>query len=294
MKSGFVAITGRPNVGKSTLLNKIVGEKVAIVSSKPQTTRTKILGIHTTDECQTVFIDTPGIHKPHNKLGQHMEKYISSAVEGIDVLIYVIDCGIYENEFESERRALAGLKSGGAPIILALNKVDTINKADLLPLIDKLSGICDFDEIVPISAQRGTNVGELLKIVEGFLPEGPKYFENDTVTDQPERRIVAEMIREKALRLLNREVPHGIAVSIEKMNEREDGLYEISAVIFCERESHKRIIIGKGGEKLKDIGRRARQDIERFLGAKVYLELWVKVKEDWRNRESFIRDFGFE
>lgn len=294
MKSGFVAITGRPNAGKSTLLNKIIGEKVAIVSNKPQTTRTKILGIHTTDEYQTVFIDTPGIHKPHNKLGERMEKYINSAVDGIDVLIYVIDCKIYDNELEKEKRALTGLDRGGAPVILAINKVDTAKSAELLPLIDKLRGICDFAEIIPISAQKGTNVEKLLSIVEGLLPEGPKYFENDAVTDQPERQIAAEMIREKALRLLNREVPHGIAVSVEKMSERDDGLFEISAVIYCEKTSHKRIIIGKGGEKLKDIGRRARQDIERFLGAKVYLELWVKVKEDWRNRENFIRDIGFE
>ncbi len=294
MKSGFVAITGRPNAGKSTLLNKIVGEKVAIVSRKPQTTRTKILGVYTGDEYQIVLIDTPGIHKPHNKLGQRMEKYIYSATRDIDVLIYVVDCNISDRELELEREALGGVKQSGVPVVLAVNKIDTVPKLNLLPVLDRLKTIYEFSEIVPISAQKGTNVDRLLDIIQGFLSEGPKFFPDNVITDQPERQIVSEFIREKALRLLNQEVPHGIAVEIESMKQRKNGTYEILAAIYCEKQSHKGIIIGKGGEKLKDIGRQARQDIERFLGEKVYLELWVKVKENWRNLENFITEMGFE
>ena len=294
MKSGFIAITGRPNAGKSTLLNKIIGEKVAIVSNKPQTTRTKILGVHTEEDCQMVLIDTPGIHKPKNRLGQKMEKYISAATQGIDVLLYMVDCNIYENEYESERKALAGLKTAGIPVILVVNKIDTVPKLSLLPTLDKLKTLYDFSGIVPVSAQKGNNIGELLNEIKGYLNEGPKFFPDDIITDQPERQIVAEFIREKALRLLNQEIPHGIAVEIEKMKRRDNGTYEILAAIYCERNSHKGIIIGKGGEKLKMIGSRAREDIERFLGSKVYLELWVKVNEDWRNKESFMNTIGFE
>ncbi len=294
MKSGFVAITGRPNAGKSTLLNRLVGEKVAIVSRKPQTTRTKILGVHTTDDCQLVLIDTPGIHKPHNKLGQRMERYIYSATRDIDALIYMVDAGISESELESEREALGGLKASGVPVVLAVNKIDTMPRINMLPLLDKIQHIYDFEGIVPISAKSGENVDKLLEVVEGLMEEGPKFFPDDVITDQPERQIVAELIREKALRLLNKEIPHGIAVEIEKMKQRENGTYDISAVIYCEKQSHKGIIIGKGGDKLKDIGRRAREDIEKFLDEKVYLKLWVKVKENWRNIENFINDMGFE
>lgn len=294
MKSGFVAITGRPNAGKSTLLNKIIGEKVAIVSRKPQTTRTKILGVHTGDDFQLVLIDTPGIHKPHNKLGERMEKYIYSATQDIDALIYVIDCNISDRELNLEKEALGGLKKSGVPVILAVNKIDTVPRLNLLPVLDKLKDLYDFSEIVPISAQKGNNVDKLMESVKEYMKDGPKFFPDDVITDQPERQIVAEFIREKALRLLNQEVPHGIAVEIEKMSQRKNGTYEILAAIYCERASHKGIIIGKGGEKLKDIGRQARQDIERFLGAKVYLELWVKVKENWRNLENFITEMGFE
>ncbi len=294
MKSGFVAITGRPNAGKSTLMNKIIGEKVAIVSNKPQTTRTKILGVHTQDDCQVVLIDTPGIHKPHNKLGQKMEKYIYTATQDIDVLLYVVDCNLHENEYEKERQALMGLKKGNTPVILVVNKVDTVPKLNLLPVIDRLKGLYDFHGIVPVSAQKGVNVDQLLEEIKALLPEGPQFFPGDVITDQPERQIVAEFIREKTLRLLNQEIPHGVAVEIEKMHKRDNGTYEILAAIYCERQNHKAIIIGKKGEKLKDIGSRARQDIERFLGSKVYLELWVKVKEDWRNKEAFMNNIGFE
>ena len=294
MKSGFIAITGRPNAGKSTLLNKIIGEKVAIVSNKPQTTRTKIMGVHTEDDCQMVLIDTPGIHKPKNKLGEKMEKYIYTATQDIDVLLYIVDCNLYENEYESERKALAGLKTAGIPVILVVNKIDTIPKLNLLPVLDRLKELYDFAGIVPVSAQKGNNVNELLNEIKSHLNDGPKFFPDDIITDQPERQIVAEFIREKALRLLNQEVPHGLAVEIEKMTKRQNGSYEILAAIYCERTSHKGIIIGKGGEKLKMIGSRAREDIEKFLGGKVYLELWVKVNEDWRNKESFMNTIGFE
>ncbi len=294
MKSGFVAITGRPNAGKSTLMNKIIGEKVAIVSNKPQTTRTKILGVHTEDDCQVVLIDTPGIHKPHNKLGQKMEKYIYTATRDIDVLLYVVDCNLHENEYEKERAALSDLKKTDVPVILVVNKIDTVPKLQLLPVIDKLKDLYSFHGIVPISAQKGANVDLLLSEIKNCLSEGPQFFPGDVITDQPERQIVAEFIREKALRLLNQEIPHGIAVEIEKMHQKDNGTYEIMASIYCERQSHKRIIIGKNGEKLKQVGSRARQDIERFLDSKVYLELWVKVKEDWRNKEGFMNTIGFE
>ena len=294
MKSGFIAIAGRPNAGKSTLLNRILGEKIAIVSNKPQTTRTKIQGVKTYEDAQLVLIDTPGIHKPHNKLGKRMEKYIYTATKDIDVLLYVVDCNIHENEFEKEKEALKGLKKSGVPVLLAINKVDTVEKTMLLPLIERLKGLYEFSAIVPISAQKGANVDELVEEIKRLLPDGPQFFPDDTLTDQPERQIVAEFIREKTLRLLNKEIPHGIAVEIEKMKQRENGIYDIEASIYCERKSHKGIIIGKGGEKLKDIGSRARQDIERFLGEKVYLKLWVKVNEDWRNKEGFMNMLGFE
>ncbi len=294
MKSGFIAICGRPNAGKSTLMNCIIGEKVAIVSSKPQTTRTKILGVRTGEDYQLVLIDTPGIHKPHNKLGKRMEKYIYTATQDIDALLYVVDCNIKDDEFELEKEALAGLKTSDVPVILAINKIDTVEKLQLLPILDKLQELYNFSAIVPISAQNNENIDQLIDNLRETLPEGPKFFPDDTLTDQPERQIVAEYIREKALRLLNREIPHGIAVEIEKMKEKENGSYEILAAIYCEKQSHKGIIIGKGGEKLKKIGTFARRDIEKFLNAKVYLELWVRVKEDWRNRENFITDIGFE
>lgn len=294
MKSGFIAITGRPNAGKSTLLNHIVGEKVAIVSSKPQTTRTKILGVYTEEDLQVVLIDTPGIHKPHNKLGRRMEKYIYTATQDIDALVYVVDCNIKDQELALEKEALSGLKTSGVPVILAVNKIDTRERLSLLPILDRLKDLYEFAAIVPISAQKGENLPALFEKLKECLTEGPKFFPDDVITDQPERQIVSEFIREKALRLLNKEVPHGIAVEVERMKKRGTGTYEILAAIYCEKQSHKGIIIGKGGEKLKQIGQQARADIERFLGCKVYLELWVRVKEDWRNRENFITDIGFE
>lgn len=294
MKSGFIAITGRPNAGKSTLLNRIIGEKVAIVSSKPQTTRTKILGVYTEKDLQLVLIDTPGIHKPHNKLGKHMEKYIYTATQDIDALVYVVDCNIKDDEIELEKESLGGLKTAGIPVILAVNKIDTKQRLELLPVLDKLQNMYDFEAIVPISAKEGENMPELFEKLKECVNEGPKFFPDDVITDQPERQIVSEYIREKALRLLNKEIPHGIAVEIERMKRRDNGTYEILAAIYCEKQSHKGIIIGKGGAKLKQIGQQARADIEKFLDSKVYLELWVRVKEDWRNKENFITDIGFE
>ena len=241
-----------------------------------------------------VLIDTPGIHKPHNKLGQKMEKYIYTATQDIDVLLYVVDCNIHDNEYEKEKAALGGLKTSNVPVILVVNKVDTVPKLQLLPVIDRLKDLYDFHGIVPLSAKNGQNVDMLMNEIKDCLEEGPKFFPDDVITDQPERQIVAEFIREKTLRLLNQEIPHGVAVEIEKMHKRDNGTYEILAAIYCERQSHKGIIIGKGGEKLKSIGSRARQDIERFLDSKVYLELWVKVKEDWRNKEAFMNTIGFE
>lgn len=294
MKSGFIAITGRPNAGKSTLLNRIIGEKVAIVSSKPQTTRTKILGVYTEKDLQLVLIDTPGIHKPHNKLGKRMEKYIYTATQDIDALVYVVDCNIKDDEMELEKESLGGLKTAGIPVILAVNKIDTKQRLELLPVLDKLQNMYDFEAIVPISAKEGENMSELFEKLKECVNEGPKFFPDDVITDQPERQIVSEYIREKALRLLNKEIPHGIAVEIERMKRRDNGTYEILAAIYCEKQSHKGIIIGKGGAKLKQIGQQARADIEKFLDSKVYLELWVRVKEDWRNKENFITDIGFE
>ncbi|MCL2838791.1 MAG: GTPase Era [Oscillospiraceae bacterium] len=286
-KSGFVAICGRANAGKSTLLNKIIGEKISIVSSKPQTTRNSILGVHTTDHCQIIFVDTPGIHKPRNSLGARMEKSIKSAIIDVNAVIYVMDCTVRDNEWNDEESALKSVIREGTPVILALNKVDKVAKENLLPLIAKAQELHEFAAIIPISAQKGDNIAQLLAETEKYINEGPKYFPDDVITDQPERQIVREIIREKALRLLNKEIPHGIAVEIEKWIESEERT-SIYAAIYCEKNSHKGIVIGKGGEKLKQIGQNARADIEKLLGHKVYLELWVRVKEDWRNRESFI------
>ena len=286
-KSGFVAICGRANAGKSTLLNKIIGEKISIVSSKPQTTRNSILGVHTTENCQIVLVDTPGIHKPRNSLGQRMEKSIKSAIIDVDVVIYVMDCFVKGSEWAAEETALKSVIRDDIPVILAINKVDKIEKENLLPTIAKVQELHEFAAIIPISAQKGTNVNELLSEAEKHIGEGPKYFQDDVITDQPERQIVREIIREKALRLLNKEIPHGIAVEIEKWEDKANCV-AINAAIYCEKNSHKGIIIGKQGEKLKQIGQQSREDIERMLGEKVYLELWVRVKEDWRNKESFL------
>jgi GTP-binding protein Era len=297
MKSGFVAICGRPNAGKSTLMNKMIGEKVAIVSNKPQTTRTKIMGVRTTTNSQIVFIDIPGIHKPHNKLGQKMEKYIYTATQDVDILLYVVDCNLYDNEYEKEKAALEGLKKSDIPVILVVNKVDTVEKINVLPVIEKLSALYDFAGIVPLSAKMGDNVDALIEEIEKFLEEGPQFFPGDLITDQPERQIAAEYIREKALRLLNQEIPHGIAVVVEKMSEdvteKGQDILDVEATIYCEKDSHKGIVIGKRGAMLKEIASRARREMEDLFGIHVNLQCWVKVKEDWRNRQGLLGSFGY-
>lgn len=290
-KSGFCSIVGMANVGKSTLLNKIAGQKIAIISDKPQTTRNKILAIHTTNEEQIIFTDTPGIHKPHNKLGEFMVKTANEAMNDMDVIIFVVDAsrGIQELEKDIAR----SITKAKVPCILVLNKIDTMKKDMLLPVIADYSSICDFEAIVPISAKTGDGVEILLNNIREYLKKGPKYYYDDMVTDQPEKQIAAEIIREKLLWLLDKEVPHGIVIEIEKMQEKKT-ITAINASIYCEKMTHKGIIIGKNGEMLKKIGTMAREDIEKMLDKKVYLELWVKVKTDWRNNNALIKNFGFE
>ena len=290
-KSGFAAIIGMPNVGKSTLLNYIAGQKIAIISNKPQTTRNKILAIHTTDTCQIVFTDTPGIHKPHNKLGEFMVKVANESMNEMDVVLFVVDATRPINEMEKE--IARNIDKTGVPAILVINKVDAVKKEDLLPIIADYSSLHEFSSIIPLSAKTGDGAELLLKDVEALMPEGPMFYYEDMVTDQPEKQIAAEIIREKLLWLLDKEVPHGIAIEIEKMQELSD-ITKIYAVIYCEKGSHKGIVIGKNGEMLKRIGQKARVDIEEMLDKKVYLELWVRVKDDWRNSDRMIKNFGYE
>lgn len=289
-KSGFVSIVGMPNVGKSTLLNNIVGQKIAIISGKPQTTRNKILAVYTTDEEQIIFIDTPGIHKPHNKLGKIMVDIANESMKDTDVLLMVVDCtnGIRD----MDREIAENISKLNVPSILALNKVDLVKKEELLPIIADYSNICEFDAIVPISAKTGDGVNLLIDEIKQYLNEGPQFYDEDTVTDQPERQIAAEIIREKMLWLLDKEIPHGVAIEITKMQEKPE-ITNIFATIFCEKITHKGIIIGKNGEMLKKIGTLARIDIEKMLNKKVYLELWIKAKPDWRNSDFLIKNFGY-
>lgn len=290
-KSGFAAIIGMPNVGKSTLLNYIAGQKIAIISNKPQTTRNKILAIHTTDTCQIVFTDTPGIHKPHNKLGEFMVKVANESMNEMDVVLFVVDATRPINEMEKE--IAKNIDKTGVPAILVINKVDAVKKEDLLPIIADYSSLHEFSSIIPLSAKTGDGAELLLKDIEALMPKGPMFYYEDMVTDQPEKQIAAEIIREKMLWLLDKEVPHGIAIEIEKMQELSD-ITKIYAVIYCEKGTHKGIIIGKNGEMLKKIGQKARADIEEMLDKKVYLELWVRVKNDWRNSDRMIKNFGYE
>lgn len=290
-KSGFAAIIGMPNVGKSTLLNQIAGQKIAIISNKPQTTRNKILAIHTTEDYQIVFTDTPGIHKPHNKLGEFMVKVANESMNEMDVVLFVVDATRPINEMEKE--IAMNIDKTGVPAILVINKVDAVKKEDLLPIIADYSSLHEFSSIIPLSAKTGDGAELLLKDIEDLLPEGPMFYYEDMVTDQPEKQIAAEIIREKMLWLLDKEVPHGIAIEIEKMQELSD-ITKIYSVIYCEKGSHKGIVIGKNGEMLKKIGQKARADIEEMLDKKVYLELWVRVKNDWRNSDRMIKNFGYE
>ena len=290
-KTAVVSVVGRPNVGKSTLTNKLVGQKVAIVSSKPQTTRTRITGVLSRGETQYVLLDTPGLHKPRSRLGDYMCKVVTDTVSEVDVAVLVVEP--IPNIGPAEESLIAQIKQHHMPAILVINKIDTVKKEELLAVIATYAAVHEFDAVVPISARTGEGVEELLTEIDKYAIEGPQLFPEDMVSDQPERQLVAEIIREKMLRLLDREVPHGVAVGIERWNEREDGLVEINAVIYCEKASHKGIIIGKQGAMLKKISTMARHDCERFLGAKIYLQTWVKVKENWRDNPNLIRNFGY-
>ena len=292
-KSAFVAIVGRPNVGKSSILNRLLGQKIAIVSSKPQTTRNRITGVLTDGEYQLVFFDTPGMHKPKNSLGKYMVRSVNESVGGVDCCMLVVEAG--KEPTNTELALIEKFKSLEMPAILAINKIDMLKEKDaLMKQILDYTKLYNFDAVVPVSAQDGSGMNELLDELKKQSSEGGHYFDDDTLTDQPERVIVAEIIREKILRLCDKEIPHGTAVVIEKMKTRDNGILEIDATIFCERDTHKRIIIGKNGAMLKKISTFARQDIENFFDCKVFLQTWVKVKEDWRNRAQILQNFGFD
>ena len=290
-KSGFIAVIGRPNVGKSTLINSLIGQKIAIMSDKPQTTRNRILCILTRPEAQIVFLDTPGIHKPKHKLGEYMVKAAEGTLKEVDAIFFVVDAT--EKMGPGEYYILERLQATAKPVILVVNKLDLIEKEQVLPIISHYTDKYPFVGVVPISAKEETNLDALIEEVEKYLPEGPQYYPEDMVTDQPERLIVAELVREKALQLTRDEVPHAIAVDVDEMKARDNGDTYIRATIYVERDSQKGILIGAKGSMLKEIGRLARADIEMFLGTRVFLDLWVKVKKDWRDRDSVLRGFGF-
>ena len=292
-KSAFIAIVGRPNVGKSSILNRLLGTKIAIVSSKPQTTRNRITGVLTEGEYQLVFFDTPGMHKPKNSLGKYMVRSVNESVGGVDCCM--LDVEADKSPVQTELDFIDKFKALGMPAILVINKIDIIkDKEILMKQILEYSKLYDFEAIVPVSASDGNGMNELLEELKKQASEGGHFFEDDTLTDQPERVIASEIIREKILRLCNAEIPHGTAVVIEKMKTRENGILDIDATIFCEKESHKRILIGKNGAMLKKISTFARQDMERFFDCKVFLQVWIKVKEDWRNRAQLLQNFGFD
>jgi len=289
-KSGFVTLIGRPNVGKSTLMNHLIGQKIAITSNKPQTTRNRIQTVLTLDDAQIVFLDTPGIHKAKNKLGDYMVGVAERTLNEVDVILWLVEPTTYIGA--GEQHIIEQLKKTKTPVILVINKVDTIKKEEILASIDAYRKELDFQEIVPVSALKGNNTDTLIDCIVKYLPYGPAFYDEDTVTDQPMRQIVAELIREKALRLLSEEIPHGVAVTIESMKFRK-GICDIEATIICERDSHKGIIIGKGGQMLKKIGSQARPEIEDMLECQVNLQLWVKVKKDWRDSDFLLKNFGY-
>lgn len=299
-KSGFVTLIGRPNVGKSTLMNNLIGQKIAITSSKPQTTRNRIQTVYTDETGQIIFLDTPGIHKAQNKLGEYMDSVAERTLSEVDVVLWLIEPTTFIGKGEQHIAEL--LSATKTPVILVVNKIDTVEKGELLPVIDKYKDIVNFKACVPVSAVTGENKEDLLKTVFDLLPKGPMYYDEDVVTDQAERQITAELIREQALRRLKDEVPHGVAVVIDSMKEEKDtsvrhshkNIMNIEATIFCERDSHKGIIIGKKGAMLKEIGTNARHQISDLLGMKVNLNLWVKVKKDWRNSDSLMKNFGYK
>ena len=291
-KSGFVTLIGRPNVGKSTLMNRLIGQKIAITSNKPQTTRNRIQTVYTCDEGQIIFLDTPGIHKAKNKLGEYMVSVAERTLKEVDVILWLVEPSTFIGA--GEQHIAEQLRSVKTPVFLVINKIDTVEKAEILKFIAAYKDIVDFAEIIPVSALKGENTDDLLQAMMKYLPTGPQYYDEDTITDQPERQIVAEMIREKALRNLSDEIPHGIVVAIDRMHERPNGsIIDIDATIVCERNSHKGIIIGKQGAMLKKIGSQARADMEALLDCKVNLKLWVKVKKDWRDSDFLIKNFGY-
>ncbi|HEY4552044.1 MAG TPA: GTPase Era [Bacillaceae bacterium] len=291
-KSGFISIIGRPNVGKSTFLNRVIGQKIAIMSDKPQTTRNKVQGVLTAEDAQLIFIDTPGIHKPKHKLGDFMMKIASNTLKEVDLILFMINAA--EGYGRGDEFIIEKLKGVKTPVFLVINKIDQVHPDKLLPLIEQYKALYEFEQIVPISALEGNNVSRLLEQITDMMPEGPQFYPADQVTDHPERFIVSELIREKALHLTREEIPHSIAVLIDKMERKQNqDMIHVMATIIVERDSQKGIVIGKQGKMLKEIGQRARVDIENLLGSKTYLELWVKVQKDWRNKAAHLRDYGF-
>lgn len=292
-KSGFVTLVGRPNVGKSTLMNHLIGQKIAITSDKPQTTRNRIQTVYTDERGQIIFLDTPGIHKAKNKLGEYMVDVAEHTLKEVDVILWLVEPTTFIGA--GERHIAEQLSKVKTPVILVINKIDTLKKQEeILTFIDAYKDVCDFAEIIPLSALKEKNTDLLLDLLFKYLPYGPMFYDEDTVTDQPMRQIASELIREKALRLLNDEIPHGIAVTIEKMRERGNKIMDIEASIVCERDSHKGIIIGKGGSMLKRIGTDARKEIEAMLEMKVNLQLWVKVRKEWRDSELYMKNYGYD
>ncbi|CCO09103.1 GTPase Era [Desulforamulus hydrothermalis] len=290
-RSGFVALVGRPNVGKSTLLNKLVGQKVAIMSDKPQTTRHKIHSVLTRPDAQIVFLDTPGIHKPRHKLGEYMVEVALNALKEVDVVLFLVEAT--DPPGAGDRYIAEQLKQIKTPVFLMINKIDLVKKEDVLASIVRYKDLLPFAEVIPVSALAGDNVERLIDTIVSYLPAGPQYYPADMITDRPERFIMAEIIREKVLHLTSEEVPHSVAVVVEQVQANNNGVVVVNAVIYTERDSQKAILIGKGGAMLKEVGRRAREEIENLLGSRVYLELWVKVKKDWRNKMADLRNFGF-
>jgi len=292
LKSGFVTLIGRPNVGKSTLMNHLIGQKIAITSNKPQTTRNRIQTVYNNDQGQIIFVDTPGIHKAKNKLGEYMINVAERTFKEVDIILWLVEPSTFIGA--GERHIAEQLKNARTPVFLIINKIDTVKKEEILKFIDAYKDVCDFAEIIPCSALKGENTEVIIDTIFKYLPEGPMFYEEDVITDQPERQIVAELIREKALRMLEEEIPHGIAVAVDRMKARKHGhIIDIDATIICEKDSHKGIVIGKGGAMLKRIGTEARVEIERLLDKKVNLQLWVKVKKDWRDSDFLIKNFGY-
>ncbi|MEJ7540640.1 GTPase Era [Staphylococcus intermedius] len=290
-KSGFVTIIGRPNVGKSTFVNRVIGHKIAIMSDKAQTTRNKIQGVMTQSDAQIVFLDTPGIHKPKHKLGDYMMKVAKNTLSEIDAVMFMVN--VNEEIGRGDEYIMEMLKTVKTPVFLVLNKIDLVHPDALMPRIEQYQSYMDFAEIIPISALEGHNVDHFINVLKSYLPEGPQYYPDGQISDHPEQFVVSELIREKILQTTSEEIPHAIGVNVERMTQESEDRVHIEAVIYVERDSQKGIVIGKGGKKLKEVGKRARMDIEHLLGSKVYLDLWVKVQKDWRNKSSFIKQMGY-